>query len=218
MVLSRKDLRRNKMGRPVNKKFFGDPASAGYQIAVTAFFTGEGASEPGYIVSQRSNSVYVVESVAGPGTRSESLKLVEGAPSAGEMQVVVTPITGQELTAAQDETDFVGSFDGGTGYTNADSLTLSNGDIVTVDLVAGGVVTEFTITTVNGAASAGETLTATGGTGAGFTLTPEAGNLENTTGTPESARIINQHTVKTFEKNIYNWRAGTGRPFATIGS
>lgn len=210
------------MGRPTSKKFFGNPASPGYQIAVTAWFAGEGAAEPGYIVSQRSNSVYVVASVAGPGTRTGSLKLVQGAPgAAGEMRVVVTPVTGQELAQPQDETDFT-TFTGGTGYAALDTITLSNGDVITVDTEVGGEVTEFTVTTVNGAASAGQVLTqaSTSGGGTGFTLTVEAGNLSDATGTPESARIINQHTVKTFEENLYSWRAGeaAGRPFAIIGS
>jgi len=213
---------RNKMGRPINKKFFGNPASAGYQVACRAWFVGEGGAEDGYILSQRSNSVYVVASVAGPATRTGSLELVEGAPAAeGQMQVVVTPVTGQELTAAQDETAFA-SFAGGAGYTGGDTITLSNGDVITVDTVSTGEVTEFTVTTVNGTASPGEVLTqsSSSGPGTGFTLTVEAGNLTNTTGTPESARIINQHTVKTFEENIYSWPSseGTVRTKADIGS
>lgn len=209
------------MGRPVNKKFFGNPASPGYQIEVSAWFAGEGAAEPAYIVSQRSNSVYVVASVAGPGTRTGSLRLVEGAPgAAGQMRVVVTPVTGSQLIAAQDETDY-DVFVGGTDYINGEVITLSNGATVTVDAQAAGVVTEFTITTT-GPATAGQVLTqaSTDESGVGFTLTVGADNLENSLGTAESARIINQHTVKTFEENVYSWRAGeaSDRPFAIIGS
>lgn len=205
------------MGRPVNKKFFGDPGSPGYQIACQAYFTGGGAPEPAYIVSQRSNSVYIVTDDG--TTNVESLRLVEGAPAEGEMQVVVSPVTGSQLIAAQDETDYA-VFTAGTDYTAGDTLTLSNGGTVTVDTVdVGGEVLTFTVATT-GPATAGQVLTATGGTGAGFTLTVAAGNLQNSLGTPESARIINQHTVKTFEDNVYSWRDGVSpeRPLAIIGS
>lgn len=211
------------MGRPISKKFFGNPTSPGYQIGVNAWFAGEGAAENAYILSQRSNRVYVVASVAGGATptRTGSLKLVEGAPqAAGEMQVVVTPVIGQELIATQDETDFA-TFEGGAGYAGLDTITLSNGDVITVNTVSGGVVTEFTVTTVNGTTSPGEVLTqaSTSGGGAGFTLTVGAANVNEIPGVDESARIINQHTVKTFEGNIYSWPSteGTERNKANIG-
>lgn len=107
-------------------------------------------------------------------------------------------LTETQLIAAQDETDYAGAFDGGTGYVNGDVITLNNGDIVTVDLVSSGVVTEFTITTVNGVAFDGVTLTqdSTDGIGTGFEITPDSDNLEAviTLGTVTS-RLKKYYTV-----------------------
>ena len=207
------------MGRPVNKKFFGDPGSPGYQIACQAYFTGGGTPVAAYIVSQRSNSVYVVTDDG--TTNVESLRLVEGAPAAeGEMQVVVTPVTGSQLIAAQTQADYA-AFGAGTGYVDGEVITLSNGATVTVGTQTVGVIDTFAVT-ATGPATAGQVLTQTSSTasGVGFTLTVEAANLENSLGTPESARIINQHTVKTFEENAYSWRTSESpeRPFAIIGT
>lgn len=84
--------------------------------------------------------------------------------------------------AAQDETDFDGagsngSFTGGTGYAAADTITMSDGTVVTVDTVSSGVITEFTVTTAtpngSGNLKSGQTLTqsSTSGSGTGLTLT-----------------------------------------------
>ena len=87
----------------------------------------------------------------------------------------------QDETYYDGDTDFLnGAFFGGTaGYVVSDTITLSDGSVVTVDAVAAGVVTAFTVTT------SGETVvtegvaltqTSTSGVGTGFTLTPEARN------------------------------------------
>lgn len=87
--------------------------------------------------------------------------------------------------AAQDETDYDGAgsngtFAGGSGYVAADTITLSDGTVITVDTEVAGVVTEFTVTTSGGeAVDVGVALTQASTTGAGvdFTLTPEANNV-----------------------------------------
>ena len=102
--------------------------------------------------------------------------------------------------SVQDETDYdgVGSNGvfvggdgvGGTAYVAADTITLSDGSLITVDVVDGdGDVTDFTVTTSGGTTvTAGVTLTqsSTSGTGTAFTLTPELANITdfgNTGGT-----------------------------------
>ncbi len=60
-----------------------------------------------------------------------------------------------------------GSFDGGTGYTVSDSLTLVSGGTVTVNAESSGVVTQFSVAGASdtGNHQSGDVETATGGTG-----------------------------------------------------
>ena len=75
-----------KMGRPINKKFFG-PDGAGFQLLGLADF-GAGAV-PCYIVRQRSNRKFEVADAAAPST-TLVCKLVDGAPAApGEMSISI---------------------------------------------------------------------------------------------------------------------------------
>ena len=91
------------------------------------------------------------------------------------------------LIQGQDETFYDGSpvtegtFAAGTGHVALDTITLSDGSVITVDAVGGGgEVTQFTVTTANDATtfSTGDTLTqaSTSGVGVGFTLTPGTDN------------------------------------------
>jgi hypothetical protein len=91
-----------------------------------------------------------------------------------------------QLIAAQDETDYDGSgsngsFVGGSGYAEEDTIVLSDGSVITVDAVSAGAVTEFTVTSVGtGGPVAAVALTqaSTSGDGEDFTLTPGTANLE----------------------------------------
>jgi len=96
----------------------------------------------------------------------------------------VTNFHGQPLINAQDETSYdnspttEGTFSGGSGYAASDTITLSDGSVLTVDAVSAGVVTQFTV--ANGrAAKQNVALTQvhTSGSGTGFTLTPDVDNL-----------------------------------------
>ena len=87
--------------------------------------------------------------------------------------------------AGQDETDYTasestGTFTGGTGYTVNDINTMSDGSTITVDAVAAGVITQFTITTASTSGFANNAvLTQVSSTGegtSGFTLTLNVGN------------------------------------------
>jgi hypothetical protein len=101
-------------------------------------------------------------------------------------QAAIFDISTVSTIAAQDETDFDnagsnGTFTGGDGaggtaYVVSDTITMSDGTVITVNAIDGnGDVTEFTITTAStsGTASDGATLTqaSTSGTGADFDLT-----------------------------------------------
>lgn len=101
-------------------------------------------------------------------------------------QAAVFDISTVSTIAAQDETDFDGvgtngtfvggDGAGGTAYVAEDTITLSDGTVITVDTVNGdGDVTEFTVTSAStsGTATDGATLTqaSTSGSGDSFTLT-----------------------------------------------
>jgi hypothetical protein len=70
---------------------------------------------------------------------------------------------------------------GGTAYVAADTITLSDGTVITVDTVDGnGDVTEFTVTTVGGSNSAAAvqlTQSSTSGSGTSFSITPGTANI-----------------------------------------
>jgi hypothetical protein len=105
---------------------------------------------------------------------------------------VATPFLKHDsaLIATQTQADFNGTGNfgtfiggdgvGGTAYAPADTITLSNGAIITVGTIDGnGDVTTFVVTVPGLNAADGVTLTqaATSGTGAAFTLTPGAANI-----------------------------------------
>jgi len=92
----------------------------------------------------------------------------------------------QIIIDAQDETSYdnspttEGTFAGGSGHAVSDILTMSDGSLITVDAVSGGVVTQFTVDSSTAVASitgVANTQLATDGSGTGFTLTPEVDNL-----------------------------------------
>lgn len=207
------------MGRPLKKSFFEGLGKAGFQIGCTAWFTGQGSSESAYLVQQKSNRKYLVESDAGPGTRSEILKLVNGTPAAaGEMQVTVTP----ELAAAASQATF--TFDtnasgnvSAVAVTGAGSGYFVDGTFnITVASDAGFVAgTEAVIAyTVDPT-----TQTVTGATvqtaGSGYTASLSgqavaAGDAPAANTTLDSAKLIHANQVKTFAGVKYVWNASGG--------
>ena len=185
------------MGRPLKKKFFQSGTGAtGFQVGCNAWFTGEGAAESSYIISQRSNSKYLVGSDVGGATptRTEVLKLVDGAPAAaGEMQVEVQPENAQPIATAT--VTIVGGggamtsvvvADGGYGYwTNETAIALIGGPDGTIDYqVANGSIVAVQIAAAGAANADGTYDVAATGQLADPPL--------------QSARIINAKTVKTF--------------------
>jgi hypothetical protein len=118
----------------------------------------------------------------GPGG---DLDLVGGA--AASTQALVAAQQQDRYTGVGDFGTFVGGDGvGGTAYVAAQTITLSDGSVVTVGSVDGnGDVLTFIVTTSGGTTvSTGVTLTqtSTSGTGAGFTLTPQIGNVTGSAG------------------------------------
>jgi len=186
------------MGRPLNKKFFGDTANAGYQVSCNAYVSA--SNKASYILEQRSNTKYRVTDLA-TDTDTGICKLVDATPSAiGEMQVVVTPEnaeTPRQATIAITAAGGTGALltvtivDAGYGYwapATGDSqaggdgtidYTVSNGSLATV------VINNAGSANTDGTVNIGDTPAANPPT--------------------ENARIINAHTVKTFGGNTYAW-------------
>ena len=96
------------------------------------------------------------------------------------------PIDAQDETSYDNSPTTEGSFvggdgAGGTAYVVSDTITLSDGTVITVDAIdANDDVTQFTVdSSASTGAVVGETLTqtSTSGTGTGFTLTVDTDNL-----------------------------------------
>ena len=82
------------MGRPLNKKFFGDPASAGYQLTLVAYLDAAHGAESCYILSQKGSRTYLVAAVA-DHSRTGRVILQEATPAAvGQAQMAVVPANG----------------------------------------------------------------------------------------------------------------------------
>lgn len=75
--------RRNKMGRPLNKRNFGDTGDAGEQISVSAD-VGAGAGT-GFIVKQKGSKRFSCT----VGGTTAVCSMVTGAPAAGEMRITL---------------------------------------------------------------------------------------------------------------------------------
>ena len=75
--------RRNKMGRPLNKRNFGDTGDAGQQISVSAD-VGAGAGA-GFIVKQKGSKRFLCS----VGGTTAVCKMVTGAPGVGEVRITL---------------------------------------------------------------------------------------------------------------------------------
>ncbi len=145
-----------------------------------------------------------------------------------------TPSVGTRLVHEQDETFYnnspttEGVFVGGTGHANNDVLTLDKGVIIIVDLVAGGVVTEFTVDVTDSldGTTDSDTLTqlATTGSGIDFTLSPDDDNLTVTStaviisGTSDSGGEIVDTRTYSGDQPVQGYsRKATAQPFLQEG-
>jgi hypothetical protein len=196
-----KSIGNNKMGRPLNKKYFTGVNSPIAKLEVTANIGGEVVTTN--IVRQRSNTKYeVVAGTLGTEQTGTSLTFADADPDT-------------IADAGADFADFTTVFTAGEYVVVANANTPSNNGIYLIDTVAADLIT----------LADGETLTAdVADTTA--TLYPSSGDttvcklvdeaspsvagtmsiaVSPVTGGTEYARIINAHQVKTFAGNTYAW-------------
>jgi len=110
---------------------------------------------------------------------------------------------------------------GGTSYVAGDTITMSDGSIITVDLVdANGDILEFTVTT-SGATNVtpGVPLTqvSTSGAGTAFTLTPEVNNISDGTISIEVNDSYLRNTGDTLDSGILTVASGAAINVASGG-
>lgn len=74
------------MGRPLEKRLFGNTSGTGQQIQVSAYVEGGSSAVNGYIVKQVGSKRFKVTTAQG----TSICKLVTGAPAAGEMRITLT--------------------------------------------------------------------------------------------------------------------------------
>ena len=109
-------------------------------------------------------------------------------PNRGRFEMLTPIIDAQDETSYDDSPTSEGTFAGGTGYSVADVITMSDDSLITVDAVSGGVVTQFTVNAIAAAAEARSSVSGTANTqvsvapagGTGFTMTPDTDNLRTT--------------------------------------
>lgn len=191
------------MGRPLNSKFFGTLAGAGFQVGCTA---DQGSGNAAcYIVRQRSNRKYIVADVA-TGLVKTVAKTVNGAPTApGEMSVEVTPEMAQaprQATIAITAAGGTGALltveivDPGYGYFSAGTAVAQDGGDGTIDYtVANGQLATVGINSAGTANVDG---------------TYDIGDAPAVSAPTEYAKIIRNNHVVTFQGNRYVWPASGG--------
>ncbi|MFA5489229.1 MAG: hypothetical protein WC284_08425 [Candidimonas sp.] len=99
------------MGRPLNKRFFGDPSEGGVQINLTeAWIPGAGSlTAAAWIVKQTGNGRYVVTDGADTGV----VNLVDTSPVVeGQARIEITIYGGGTENAKQINSHQVKTFDG----------------------------------------------------------------------------------------------------------
>lgn len=119
------------MGRPLSKRVFGaDGGNDGFQITGTAWFPGELAAEPAFIVRQRSTYRFLVEGVT--SGKQMIAALGDGAPSGeGEFRVPVNSTESAKKITANKVTTHEGNVFAWSEITAADD---SVDDAITADL------------------------------------------------------------------------------------
>jgi len=182
------------------------PTYASYEGQDSGFWHNNGATDLTDFIGVSLNGTEVAR-FTGAGIRSQSFNIILA------------------LLDRQEDTDYT-VWDGGSGYTTSDVITLSNGAEVTALTVDGsGIVTTFRVdaNSITSTAVAGQPLTGTGGTGTGFSLTPESGNLVDIALMPEgsndgsSSTIQPGITVAGYTQNGFYVEVPSGVPAITQG-
>lgn len=152
-------------------------AGSGFTVRPTVTFDNTGTGGTGVAGNTTARVVSLtVGDVKGSGYSPGDTLTVDGGTGTG----ATINVTSVSTISSQDEASFNnsganGTFVGGSNFDAADTITLSDGSVITVDNVAANVVTEFTVTSNSTSAitTNNPTLTqsATSGAGTGFTLT-----------------------------------------------
>jgi len=139
-------------------------------------------------------------------------KLFEGTTDRTLTAVHIVSAGQGSLVVSQDETNYdnspttEGTFVGGSSYAALDTITLSDGTVITVDAVSGGVVTEFSVPATTGTTyfTIGGTLTqsSSSGSGTGFTLTPDTDNIN-------AVKVQNGLTMLITPAGVYSLSGGS---------
>lgn len=149
---------------------------SGFTVRPTVTFDNTGTGGTGVAANTTARVVTATANTKGSGYSPGDLLAVDGGTGTPATINVASIAT----IASQDETAFNnsganGTFVGGSNFDATDTITLSDGSIITVDTVAANVVTEFTVTTSSSSGTSTNnptlTQTSTSGSGTGFTLT-----------------------------------------------
>ncbi len=182
------------MGRPVNKRNFGNPSDPGSQITVT--ITNGGTA---HILRQRSNRIFEV-SDDGSGSPGRVLLVNDTTPAVSEGAIIIRVGTAPgENASASSSLSIIASVltNAGAGWNVNETITFSTGTasegaVITVNSVVGeeppGPIGTFTVTTsgiysvIPNTDENGNTSGSGEGTGATFELGWGVGNVVVTTG------------------------------------
>lgn len=153
------------MGRPLNKKLFGDPTTLGNQFNIEAWIPGGSGSVSAWILRQHTNNTYLVTD----GSDTGRCRLQEGVLTGqGQMRMTAMPfgfdIATATATMKADAFSTSLSF-GGEGYAPGDTITLTGGTVSTDAVITlDSVVSKSAITIDPGTGSTpGDVLTIVNG-------------------------------------------------------
>lgn len=113
------------MGRPINKRFFGEPTATGNEIKVNFYNTDNTAVEEGHIVRQKGSKKFVVAPLGASDTEYTCTLVWDDLPanlSAGEMSIsfkmddgetyLASKIAGRKVTLAAPTATGSNAYDG----------------------------------------------------------------------------------------------------------
>jgi hypothetical protein len=165
------------------------------ETSYTSRFTAGGSYVAGEVITLSESSTVTVDTIAQTGTNVVTTQ--------GQTEVNYDDVGA--VTAN-------GTFAGGTGYVALDTITLTDGTVITVDTVAAGVVTEFTVTTASTSAFAADSTLvqlSTSGSGVGFSLTTDSNN-EIPVGTVTEFTVASPLTIPFFLGSALQQSSTTG--------
>lgn len=178
------------MGRPIQKKFFGDPLSVGSQLKITAKLPGESVAE-GFITEQTGTRKYKVNIGGTIGDVFLVNKDTAGDLEDGEAFILATPFSGLPQPVYKLTQYRVSVFDSATEYSSyswsADAATEAG----QADIIDDANVSFVTATaTVTSDGDAIDSITLVVG-GEGYTGVPEVTISGDGTGATATATISN---------------------------